>query len=184
VYVPDVGLEYLRLLLGNPGTPFAAARLSALVRTPWSRRPGGAPADDGDGSAPELSHGFGADSTLDVLAEEDYEAELALLDEAIAAAEASGSSARVDVVDELQAKRRRIAGELARARRLGRRRRKLGGTESDRARTRVGNALTRALEKIAAHDKPLAAHLAEPNLVRGGTLCYRPDPAVDWEIRT
>jgi hypothetical protein len=63
---------------------------------------------------------------------------------------------------------------------LGGRKRKLGD-EREKARKSVTNAINRAIGSIQRHDANLANHL-QNSIRMGQSLCYSPDPDVDWDM--
>jgi hypothetical protein len=82
-------------------------------------------------------------------------------------------------IDALESEKEWIESELATAKGLGGKIRKLGD-DRNKVRNRVGNAIRRALEKIKQYDRPLSDHLQKPILYLGHTLSYVPRDGLTW----
>jgi len=179
LYPGSLGFDYLRVLLGRPGDEVPAVELSAV-----GRPTGGAAGEVEDGLT--CTAGFGADPTMDGPYARAASARLREVDELIAqlgAASAADVPDRIEQLEELTRERRQLIEQLGLAHGRNGRPRPLGGTAAERARTRVGNAIDRAVVRIAAADPALAAHLARPTLTPGKSFRYAPDPPVAWDIR-
>jgi predicted ATPase len=160
------GLRVLAHLLADPGRPHAALDLERL----------GSPGDDQTAHA--IASGD-AGELLDAEARRAYRARVTELREAIETAEASGTADEVGLVrEELDF----ITHELSRALGLGGRSRHAGSI-AERARLNVVRAVRSAMQRIAAADADLGAHLDAT--IHTGTVCaYTPDPRVDiaWRV--
>jgi hypothetical protein len=176
-YNPDIGFEYLRILLGNPATTYTACELASRVSISRGRRP---PAAEIASREVTITPALGADPVMDDEEIRGCELRLLELDEAIPLALASDSEARLEVAETLEKERRDIKAELRKAGRRKGPRKKLGD-ERDKVRKRVCAAVTRAIARIAVYDTPLAEHLARPALTMGHHLCYRPGDSITWE---
>lgn len=178
VYVPEIGFEYLRLLLECPGRQHTAAGLAAAVRRRGRVAPGsGSPELAADGLP--VAAGMGADDMLDAAAVESLRVRLHEIEEAIENASAAGSVEGIDLLDDLESERRSITTELGRAKGKKGRLRKLGDV-GDRVRNRVCNAIRRAVNTIRKYDTRLAEHLADPVLNLGHTISYVPRDDTSW----
>jgi hypothetical protein len=153
----SLGLTYLRLLLERPNREVTCAEL-----------------EGGD----EL-RGADVGPVLDARAASAYRARLDALRAELEQLEADGDLSRAGRV---RAEIDTLTDELSAAFGLsGRPRPQLAGSE--RARTRVTKAISRAIESIAEATPELAAHLERS--VKTGLKCsYSPDPAarIDWEF--
>ena len=163
--VPDsLGLQYLDLLVRNPGRELAAAELVQLaaatgpaglaVRADGLHDTSGAPADD----------------ILDRQARSAYRQRLADLDAELAEAEQWHDTERAS---RLRAEKDFLVRELAAATGLGGRPRQLG-RESERARLNVTRAIRTAITRIRDRAPDAAAHLDQA--VRTGTRCSYNSP--------
>jgi hypothetical protein len=163
--VPDsLGLQYLGLLIRNPGRELAAIE---LVRLAGAAGPAStvAPADD----LSEASTAAPADDILDRQARAAYRQHLAHLDEELAEAEQWNDTERAS---RLRAEKDFLVRELTAATGLSGRPRPLG-SESERARINVTRAIRTAISRIRSRDPAAAAHLDQA--VRTGTrCCYAP----------
>jgi predicted ATPase len=160
------GLRVLAHLLADPARPHAALDLERLG-TPGGEDTARAVASSDSG---EL---------LDAEARRAYRARVAELREAIETAEARGSANEVGLLREEMAF---ITHELSRALGLGGRSRHAGSI-AERARLNVMRAVRSAMQRIAAADAELGAHLEAT--VHTGTVCaYTPDPRVEiaWRV--
>jgi predicted ATPase len=160
------GLRVLAHLLADPGRPHTALDLERL----------GAPG--GEQTAHAIASGD-AGELLDAEARRAYRARTAELREAIDTAEAWGTADEVGLLrEELDF----ITHELSRALGLGGRSRHAGSV-AERARLNVVRAVRSAMQRIAAADSDLGAHLDAT--IHTGTVCaYTPDPRVDivWRV--
>ena len=160
------GLRVLAHLLADPGRPHAALDLERL----------GSPGDDQTAHA--IASGD-AGELLDAEARRAYRARVAELREAIETADASGTASEVGLLrEELDF----ITHELSRALGLGGRSRHAGSV-AERARLNVVRAVRSAMQRIAAANADLGAHLDAT--IHTGTVCaYKPDPRVDiaWRV--
>src|ERR1022692_662855 len=160
------GLRVLAHLLADPGRPHAALDLARL----------GSP---GDAHKAHAIASGDAGELLDAEARRAYRARVTELREAIETAEASGTADEVGLVrEELDF----ITHELSRALGLGGRSRHAGSI-AERARLNVVRAVRSAMQRIAAADADLGAHLDAT--IHTGTVCaYTPDPRVDiaWRV--
>jgi len=162
------GLRYLARLLAEPGREFHVLDLVATERgaAPATTRaePGlGAPGDTGE--------------VLDAKARAAYRDRVAALEEDIEEARSFGDAERAARAEK---ERDFLVGELAGAVGLGGRPRR-AGSEVERARVSVTQAIRTALRRIREQSSALGAHLDRTVLT--GTFCsYVPDPRapVDW----
>jgi len=160
------GLRVLAHLLADPGRPHAALDLERL----------GAPGDNQTAHA--IASGD-AGELLDAEARRAYRARVTELREAIEIAEVSGTA---DEVGLLREEMDFITHELSRALGLGGRSRHAGSI-AERARLNVVRAARSAMQRIAAANADLGAHLDAT--IHTGTVCaYTPDPRVDiaWRV--
>lgn len=171
------GFVYLAALLGQPGQRIPALELAALAGDPDARRlSSGAMRADG------LHAGDGGESgdVLDASARAAYRRRLAELGEEIEAARAFNDAGRAT---KLQEEVDFILQELASAVGLGGRARK-AGSAAERARLNVTRAIRSAIERIAAHHRPLARYLST-TIATGATCAYETefrDP-IAWVLR-
>ncbi len=167
VYVPDVGLEYLRLVLAEPGVAFTAAELDCLRRRRTSGpRPAEGPRTRGD-------------PILDDHGRETFRLRLGEID---AMLETLRNGDRIEgeaVAAKLERERAEIVAVLGRAVGLRGRPRDLLG-DRNRVRNRVCNPIQRVLKKINRYDKRLGAHLVKPTLTLGYTIPYAPPVGTRW----
>lgn len=180
VYPAHTGFEYLQLILQRPGHTFDVAELDGLIQhrhADPARRVAG-PADFG-GEGPPITAGAAGAPMMDARARAAATRELSRLDELIEAARHSDSPTRLDEIEDLQARRVRIAATVHAATGLNGRPRLLGD-ERKKTRDRVNVAIRRALTQIQKYDPRLAAHLAQPILCLGATIRYTPAPGVVW----
>lgn len=166
------GLQYLALLLAEPGREFHVLDLVAAGRT-GSDVPGGRAgtrlvADAGD-----------AGELLDERAKQTYRRRLTEIEEDIDEALTMGDTERAA---QANAERECLLRELARAVGLGGRARR-AGSASERARSAVTRAIRHGLARIRTHNPSLAEHL--DRTIRTGTCCsYLPDSRVPvaWKL--
>jgi hypothetical protein len=180
IYTPDIGFDYLQILLEHPGTNYSAAKLDRDVRrrTKELRMRTACRDDFAEEDAP-ISDGLGADDVLDKEGRKNLTARLAEIEELLAVARESDSPTRLDEIDELEKGKSWIASELAKARGLHGRERRLGD-ERNRVRNRVCNAIRRALKQVREFDARLFEHLGKPVLNLGHTISYVPRDGTSW----
>lgn len=154
------GFAYLRELIARPGVELSALDLVG--------------ADQGHASVQQQDVGVLADAQA--LAA--YRRRLADLDEEIDEAREWGDTGRLDL---RQAERDALIAELSRATGLGGAARTIGGS-AERARVAVRKAIVAAIDKLAAVDADVGAHLRSH--VHTGSVCrYEPsDPPVEWDL--
>ena len=153
------GVEYLSVLLANPGREVHALDLE-------SGRPRDAAVRTGD-----------AGEALDAAARQAYRQRLARSTAEAAAARAAGDVARAATLDD---EARALERELKRAVGLGGRARRVG-SDAERARVNVTRAIGSVLRKIAQSCPVIGRHLEQR--VETGTFCSYdpvPDDAIDW----
>src|SRR6185369_17027093 len=157
----SLGLNYLVRLLEQPGREIHVLDLTG------ERAAGGA----GGGVSEAIDTGD-AGELLDDEARRAYRRRLEDLEETVAEAESFGDAARAARArEEIEM----LGAELGRAVGLGGRARRAGGA-AERARSAVQRRIKNAIERVAEHDKALAALLSKT--VRTGNYCtYRPDPS-------
>jgi hypothetical protein len=178
VVVRDLkGFRYLARLLAEPTREFHVLDLVAVEQ---GTLPTGAPAAVGDVDT-ELGvrHGAMDLPVLDEKAREAYRRRLSEVDDDIEDARRCNDPARAELAER---DREYLIAELSRAVGLGGRLRTIG-SDAERARMAVARTLRYAIDRLAEHHAPAAAHLE--NSVRTGTYCsYRPDPLsrVRWSV--
>lgn len=153
------GVEYLAVLLANPGREVHALDLESGPRDAAART--------GD-----------AGEALDAEARQSYRQRLARIPDEAAAARRAGDDARAAALDD---EARALEGELKRAVGLGGRSRRVG-SDAERARVNVTRAIGSVLRKIAQSCPEVGRHLERR--VATGTFCvYEPDAddAIDWQ---
>jgi tetratricopeptide (TPR) repeat protein len=160
------GLQYLALLLAEPGRELHVLDLVAAART-GSDVPG-------DPAGTRLVADAGdAGELLDERAKQTYRRRLTEIEEDIEEARTMGDIERAAQAD---AERECLIRELARAVGLGGRDRR-AGSASERARSAVTRAIRHGLARIREHNPSLAEHL--DRTIRTGTYCaYMPDSRV------
>jgi hypothetical protein len=152
------GIQYLAVLIANPGQEIRAMELAA---GPGRHHPG-------DASWHDRVTGP-AQPILDDVARREYRGRTARLREQIEACESRGDLTRAG---HLRGELDWILAELAAATGLGGRPRTFA-TDDERARIAVGKAIRRTLDHIARADRALGEHLRDA--VRTGSRCsYRP----------
>lgn len=171
------GFVYLAALLGQPGQRIPAIELASLGGDPDTRRvtsgemraDGLHPADAGE-----------AADVLDAPARAAYRRRLTELGEEIEAARAFNDGGRAA---KLQEEVDFILQELTSAVGLGGRARK-AGSPAERARLNVTRAIRSAIERIAAHHRPLARYLST-TIATGATCAYETEfrEPVVWILR-
>jgi hypothetical protein len=133
-----------------------------------------------EGGTASGAHAFGdAGDMLDAAAKDAYRRRLAEIDDDIDEARANGDELRAA---QGQTEREFLVTELARAVGLGGRDRR-AGSQSERARASVTQALRKAMARLRDIDPALGEHL--DRTVRTGTYCaYLPDPRLPpaWKL--
>lgn len=182
VYTPDIGFDYLQILLEHAGTPFSTAKLDCDVRRRrQTRTPRTAsPADFSEAESP-IGAGLGADDMLDDEGRENFRTRLAEIEERLPLLRESDLPTRLDEIDELEIEKAWLVSELNKARGLKGRKRQLGD-ERNRVRNRVCNAIRRSLRHIKAYDARLSQHLGKPVLNLGHTILYAPRQETSWSV--
>ncbi|MFB4296691.1 hypothetical protein [Actinomadura sp. NTSP31] len=143
-----VGLEYLAVLMANPGQEMPAAELAA-----------------GHGGQGPAGSATPAQPLLDEAAKRQYKQRLAELQDQ---ADQADLADEPDRAAELRGERDWLIGELASATGLGGRARRFADND-ERARIAVGKAIRRALDRVADSDPVLGAELRAH--VRTGVRC-------------
>ncbi len=157
------GFRYLSRMITEPGREFHVLDLMAVEA--GTLRAAGSEA-----------HGI---PLLDDAARDAYRRRLADIDEDIDEATRFNDSGRLAKAED---DRRYLINELARGLGIGGSHRHATGS-SERARTAVARSLRYALDELAAHHQPAAAHFQAS--LRTGTYCsYAPDPlaTVEWTV--
>jgi hypothetical protein len=180
VYTPDIGFDYLQILLEHPGTLFSASKLDCDVRR-GKKELKLRTASLGDFADEEIpvTDGLGADDVLDDEGRENLGTRLAEIEELLPALRESDSPTRLDEIEELEKEKVWITSTLGTARGLKGRKRQLGD-ERNRVRNRVCNAIRRALKQIKKYDARLREHLVKPVLNLGHTISYVPRDSTSW----
>lgn len=167
------GFRYIERLLAEPGREFHALDLAAVehgtLRAGWSVDHDEVPATGGGGLP-----------TIDDEAREAYRRRLADVEDDIDEATRLNDIGRVELAER---DRDYLLAELARAVGLGGRRR-VTGSDAERARTSVTRSIRYALKRLAEHHAAVAAHLEQA--VHTGTYCtYTTDPLspITWQVR-
>lgn len=161
ILLPTKGAAYLALLLAHPGKSFTALELTCALSC-----------------RPELLAVGDAGERLDRQAMGAFRARLLELRDQRREAETNQDEAWLNRID---AEVETLERELRRSKGLGGRLRR-EQDDLDRVRKAVGNAVRRAIRKIAEEDKELAAHLQDRrNLQCGMTLRYSPDGDIRWD---
>ncbi len=164
------GLRYLARLLGEPGREFHVLDLVAAERGPIPVRTRAEWGLEAPGDAGEV---------LDAQAVAEYRARVGALEEDIDEALSFGDQERAARAEE---ERDLLVRELAGAVGLGGRARRVG-SDAERARVGVTQAIRTALGRIREQSAQLGAHL--DRTVRTGTFCsYVPDPRAPLDWRT
>ena len=161
IAMPTKGMAYLHLLLSSPNKQVAATDLVKTVA----------------GHAEDYQLGD-AGEVLDDDAVAAYRAKLYEIDDVdLPKADKDNNAAKKD---ELIKERTWLEAELNRRGVKGTRREK---DDRNRVRTRVANAIARAVEdQIRPDDACLADHLQKPRLQKGYSLCYMPGEEIRWEL--
>jgi tetratricopeptide (TPR) repeat protein len=172
------GLEYIALLLGQPGKEVHALDLSALIHSgapsALIREGMGQPSKEDRLRVARLGD---AGPVLDAKSRSHYRSRLGALGREVREAEqlndvlkaAAGRREMQMLARELSAGTRRGGGS------------RLAGSYAERARINVRNNISAALRAIRRHDEELWRHLYRG--VRTGTYCaYIPEAGVDWRL--
>lgn len=182
VYTPDIGFDYLQVLLERSGIQISASKLDCDVR----RRKKGlsmrmvSQTDLGENEA-SVTDGMDADDTLDEEGRENLTTRLAEIEELLPMTRAGDSPRRLDDIEELENERMWITSTLGAARGLMGRVRKLRD-DRNRVRNRVCNAIRRALKQIKEYDARLSEHFVKPILNFGHTISYVPRDSLSWSM--
>jgi len=182
VYTPDIGFDYLQILLERPGTSFSASKLDCDVRRRKKelKMRTASQADFGNDESP-TTDGMDADDLLDDEGRENLGTRLAEIEALLPALQASDSPTRLDEIEELEKEKTWITSTLGAARGLKGRKRKLGD-DRNRVRNRVCNAIRRALNQVKQYDARLCEHLVRPILNLGHTISYVPRDGMAWSM--
>jgi 7-cyano-7-deazaguanine synthase in queuosine biosynthesis len=182
VYTPDIGFDYLQILLDHPGTQFSASKLDCVVRrrTKELVMRTASRADFSEEEAP-ITDGLGADNMFDDEGYENLSTRLAEIEELLPALRESDLPTRLDEIEELEIERAWITSMLGKAYGLKGRMRQLGD-ERNRVRNRVCNAIRRTLKQVKEYDAQLREHLVKPVLNLGHTLSYVPRDGMSWSL--
>ena len=157
----SVGLSYISRLLCEPHRQLPAVTLLAYRA----------------GIDPGYSNGSSGEF-LDDQARKEYADRYRQLREDLNEAKGDNDLGRIPV---LETELEQLSRELLRASGLGGRARELSSAE--KVRKAVWNAINRAITKIEKHHEPLARHLTR-SISTGLTVCYAPDPPIDWLVQT
>jgi hypothetical protein len=157
---PHKGVAYLHILLAHPGVSLSAIELAYRV----ARDPNVYALGD-------------AGESVDAAALSAYRARYEDLTELL-----EGARRNDDLGSQERFRREMgtLLEEINRHQGLGGRTRR-AGSDRDRVRKAVGNAVRRAIEVIARYDEHLARHLDHPHLSCGHDLRYDPGPEICWE---
>jgi 7-cyano-7-deazaguanine synthase in queuosine biosynthesis len=180
VYTPDIGFDYLQVLLESSGTQFSASELDCTIRrrTKTLRMRMASHADFGEDEAP-ITYGFAADAVIDKEGYENLSTRLMEIEELLLRLQESDSPTRLEDIEELEKEKEWITSELKKSRTPKGHKRQLGD-ERNRVRNRVCNAIRRALKQIEQFDVRLANHLVKPILNLGHTISYVPRDDTSW----
>ncbi|QEL17635.1 adenine nucleotide alpha hydrolase family protein [Limnoglobus roseus] len=178
-YPDDLGFWYLDHVLRTPDVVVPTQDLDAAVRGRQAAirqrvRTLIAVAERAAGFA----EGLGSDDAFDGRTRDELRAALGTIATLLDTYAGDGPD-RLEVVDELRARRAAIEAYLRQGTRIGGKVRKLTDPVH-RVRDRVGKAIRRAVAMIADEDRPLGAHLREPFLTLGNTVSYRPPTGTTW----
>lgn len=172
------GFRYIERMLADPGREFHVLDLVAVehgsIRTDRSGRSAGA----GDREATPGTAGSGLPA-IDDAARAAYRRRLLDVDDDIEEATRLNDLGRLELA---QRDREYLIAELSRAVGLAGRRRVLG-SDAERARTAATRSIRYALKRLAEHHPAVAAHLEQS--VHTGTYCvHTPDPLapITWQL--
>ena len=181
IYDPDIGFHYLRFLMENAGTVFSAAQLDCLVRC-RIKQADYMTVETSDMSS-EITSVLGSsegEEMLDADYRESLQARRTEVVELIEIANQSDQVNRLDEIEELEKQLEWMDSVLGKSKGFVGRTNKIG-SDRNKVRNRVCNAIRRALAKIKQYDKPLSLHLQRPILNLGYTISYIPPEGVVWE---
>jgi hypothetical protein len=156
--LPSKGAAYLHRLLAVPGEPVSAVDLAVAVAKDPRRFCLG---DTGGADREALAA---------------YRARFEELEALLAEARANADPA---AQEKYQGEMAALLAEINRQAGLGGRPRT--GSDRNRVRLAVGNAVRRAIKDIRLEDARLAQHLASPRLTLGYRPCYQPGGDVRWD---
>jgi hypothetical protein len=185
---PILGLEYIALLLENPGKPIRALELQTLAggqSKRFSALPhAGLSVEDNAGQTSDAQQGgssgksdFVAQELLDDQARRELRERLLELERDMAYRDEIGD---IPTFDKLQKEYSTIEAHLERTRDVRGRPRIFSG-QNEKARTSITHALSRAYKDIQDQAPKIAAHL-KSSIVRGSTFLYR-DASRSWMVR-
>ena len=182
LYPDEVGFLYLQVLFANPGRVFSASELDARIRHKVVNfRMKVVNASDLQESQSAITPGTFGDDVLDPQTLEDYRNRLRAIDQLLPMLEAGVRLDRLEKIESLQQERTELRAALRHHQTPSGRPRQLGA-DRDKARTRVCNAIGRALKHIDEYDKPLREHLRGPTLKLGYTISYDPPEPRVWIV--
>ena len=170
------GLQYLAILLGNPGQYIAAATLVAMVDGTLAAPDAAAPSEDEAVSRA----GFDRYHVLDAQAKREFRERLGQLGLKRSEAEINLDKQAIERIDQ---EAEAIERQLSAARGLGGRPRTFAGPD-ERARNSVQKAIRSAVDQIQKHDPALFDHL-RASIETGATCCYRPgwaNRSIRWQV--
>ncbi|MDB5311552.1 MAG: hypothetical protein JWO38_5754 [Gemmataceae bacterium] len=180
VYLPDIGLDYLQLLVGQPGRSVSAAELDCTVRQgARACRVRAISRTESDAEQMSASGAAWGEEILDDEGRENMTVRLREVEERLELARESDSPTRVDELETLEHERVWLDRMLEQAKGLGGRTRRVLD-DRNRVRNRVCNAIRRALMRIHQYDPRLAAHLSRPVLNLGHSISYVPRDGTTW----
>lgn len=182
VYTPDIGFDYLHILLDHPGRQLSASKLDCEVRR-RKKELAIRTASRADFSAEEapITDGLSADDLLDDEGRENLNTRLTEIEELLPALRESDVPTRLDEIEELENEKAWITAMLGKAHGLKGRKRQLGD-ERNRVRNRVCNAIHRAVKQIKEYDARLGEHLGKPVLNLGHAVSYVPRDDMAWSL--
>ncbi len=181
VYTPDMGFNYLQVLLEQPGSQFSASELHCGVarrQKDLGKRFAKSSELGGDADSARNT-GLDADDVLDEEGRQSLATRLTEIDELLEELAESESTTRLDDIEELRKEKTWIAGVLRKTKGLRGRSRKLHD-DRNRVRNRVCNAIRRAVAQIQHYDARLCEHLQKPVLNLGHTISYVPRDGTSW----
>lgn len=155
------GLDYIALLLAQPGRKVHVAELLATVA--------------GDAGISKHATSRGA-AILDKKTFADCQKEFDELREELAEAEKNQDRGRQQAA---QAKIDKLAAHVSKSTGLGGKQRRIGD-DTDRSRKAISNAISRALTEIGKSNNDLWRHLAN-SLSTGQFVSYSPESPISWE---
>jgi hypothetical protein len=178
IYTKDIGFFHLQILLEHPGATFSASELDVMVRR-MTKNELCVSVSAGETTSEEGASVLGqsdAGPVLDEDAVRAYRTRLNEIKEELGEARTNNDLGKIDALESMK---EWFESQLANAKGLGGKIRKLGD-DRNKVRNRVGNAIRRALEKIKQYDRPLSDHLQKPILNLGHTLSYVPRDGLTW----